>query len=64
MDKSRVSITEAARELKMSPQTVRLLMASGQLRIGDCARRKGCSRTAYFVYRKLLDEEKARRGIA
>jgi hypothetical protein len=64
MKPDRVSISTAAKELHMSPQTVRILMASGQLPIGDCARRKGCRRMGYYVYRKLLDQEKEKRGIA
>lgn len=60
----KVTITEAARELHMDPQTLRYLMAAGKISVGDCGRRPGCKRRFYKIYRKMLDEEKARRGIA
>ena len=46
-----VTIIQAARELHMSPQTLRYMMASGK------------KRGFYKVYRLMLNEEKARRGI-
>ena len=58
-----VTITQAARELHMSPQTLRYMMASGRIAIGDCGRRPGKKRGFYKVFRKMLDAEKERRGI-
>lgn len=56
-----LTVEQAAQELHMTPQTVRYLMMQGKLPIGDAWKkgRRGC----YRVVRKLLDEEKARRGI-
>ena len=58
-----VTITQAARELHMSPQTLRYMMASGKIAVGDCGRRPGKKRGFYKVFRSMLEEEKARRGI-
>ena len=58
-----VTIIQAARELHMSPQTLRYMMASGRIAIGDCGRRPGKKRGFYKVFRKMLDAEKERRGI-
>lgn len=58
-----VTIIQAARELHMSPQTLRYMMASGRITIGDCGRRPGKKRSFYKVFRKMLDAEKERRGI-
>ena len=58
-----VTIIQAARELQMSPQTLRYMMASGKIAVGDCGRRPGKKRGFYKVYRLMLNEEKARRGI-
>jgi len=59
-----VTIIQAARELHMSPQTLRYMMASGKIAVGDCGRRPGKKRGFYKVFRSMLEEEKARRGIA
>ena len=58
-----VTIAQAARELQMSPQTLRYMMASGKIQVGDCGKRPGAKRGFYRVFRKMLDEEKKRRGI-
>ena len=58
-----VTIIQAARELQMSPQTLRYMMASGRIAIGDCGRRPGKKSGCYKVYRSMLEEEKARRCI-
>lgn len=58
-----VPITQAARELHMSPQTLRYLMASGKIDVGDCGRRPGYKRGFYKVFRKMLDAEKEKRGL-
>lgn len=58
-----VTVEQAAAELHMTPQTVRYLMLHGMLPIGDAWIRPGRKRGTYRVNRKLLDEEKERRGI-
>lgn len=58
-----VTITQAARELHMSPQTLRYLMFTGKIDVGDCGRRPGCKRGFYKVFRKMLDAEKEKRGL-
>lgn len=58
-----VTIAQAARELQMSPQTLRYMMVSGKIAVGDCGKRPGAKRGFYRVFRKMLDEEKKRRGI-
>jgi hypothetical protein len=58
-----VTIIQAARELQISPQTLRYMMVSGKIAVGDCGRRPGKKRGFYRVFRKMLDEEKKRRGI-
>lgn len=58
-----VTISQAARELHMSPQTLRYMMASGRIAIGDCGRRPGKKRGFYKVFRSMLEEEKEKRGL-
>ena len=58
-----VSVPQAAKELGMTPQTLRYLMQTGRLQIGDAWKRPGASRGGYKVVRTLLDAEKRRRGI-
>lgn len=58
-----VTVIQAARELQMSPQTLRYMMTSGKIQVGDCGKRPGAKRGFYRVFRKMLDEEKKRRGI-
>lgn len=60
---NRVSVKDAASEMKMSPLTLRYLMASGQLRIGFYSKKPYAKRGNYIIFRKLLDEEKERLGI-
>ena len=58
-----VTIIQAARDLQMSPQTLRYMMASGKIAIGDCGRRPGKKRGFYKVFRSMLVEEKEKRGL-
>ena len=63
-DKNRVSVEQAAKELCMSPMTLRIMMAAHKINVGDCFRRPGAKQRSYRVYRKLLDEAKHERGYA
>ena len=58
-----VTVETAAAELGLTPPTVRYLMLCGKLQIGDAWKREGSRRGTFRVVRKLLDEEKARRGL-
>lgn len=60
---NRVSVKDAASEMKMSPLTLRYLMASGQLQIGFYSKKPYAKRGSYIIFRKLLDAEKERLGI-
>ena len=60
---NRVTVAQASRELKMSPLTLRYLMASGQLKIGFYSKKPYAKRGNYIIYRRLLDLEKERLGI-
>lgn len=62
-DENTVTVAQAAKELHMDAMTVRYLMRSGALRIGDCGRRPGCARSFYRIYRKQLDKAKEERGL-
>ena len=59
----RVSVNEAAKELKMSEPTVRGLMQENKLNIGYALKRPGKSKWGYYIYRNLLDDELKRLGI-
>ena len=56
----RVSVEQAAKELKMGIGTVRALMKYDKLKIGYAIKRDGASKWSYFIFRSLLDEEKKR----
>lgn len=58
-----VTVEEAAKELHMTPATVRYLMATGALNIGDTWMKPGARRRVFRIYREMLDAEKAKRGI-
>lgn len=58
-----VTVKQAAEELEMTETTVRFLMLHGKLPIGDAWRREGTKRGCFKVNRRLLDQEKERRGI-
>lgn len=55
-----VTIAQAAKELGMTPLSLRQLMIQNRLNIGYVYRREGSSKHRFFVYRHLLDEEKRR----
>ena len=58
-----VSVAQASKELRMTPLTLRTLMASGKLNIGFHTKRPDAKRGHYVIYRHLLDAEKRRLGI-
>lgn len=49
----RVTVKQAAKELKMDPQCLRYMMKHGNLPIGHVLE-KG-ERTTYYIYREKLD---------
>ena len=55
-----VTIQQAAKELGMTPLSLRELMAQGRINIGYAYQRHGCGKRKFFIYRHLLDEEKKR----
>ena len=58
-----ITVKQAAAELKMTPATVRYLMLTGSLPIGDAWKKDGAKRACFRVNRHLLDAEKQRRGL-
>lgn len=56
----RVNPIQAAKELNMSPDSVRYLMQINKLPIGYVVKREGKTRHSYIIYRGLLDAEKER----
>lgn len=59
----RVTVKQAAKELRMSILTVQCLMKSGQLPIGYALKKEGKSKYGYYIYRKKLDNVKAELGL-
>ena len=59
----KVRLADAAKELGLSPLTVRGLMIEGKLNIGYALKRDGSSKWSFFIFRKLLDDEKKRLGL-
>lgn len=57
MDTSRVSVEQAAQELKLNVATVRYWIKTGQLPIGRYVRGKGTKRGTYMIFRDKLDRE-------
>ena len=55
-----VTVAQAAKELNMTPLSLRELMAQGRINIGYTYQRPGCGKRKFFIYRHLLDEEKKR----
>lgn len=54
----RVSVKQAAQELNLTPDQVRLRMQYEMLPIGEVFRRKHGKRYQYTIYRGLLDKYK------
>lgn len=52
----RVSVTQAAKELGMSPMAVRIRMERGLLDIGECFPSITGKQTRYYIYRDKLDK--------
>lgn len=63
MDDVRVTSKEAASELHMDVITLRELMKKNELPIGYAIKKEGKSKWGFYIYRKLLDEEKKKLGI-
>jgi hypothetical protein len=59
----KVTVSEAAKELKISESTLRGLMQEGKLNIGYAMKREGKQKWGYWIYRTLLDAEKRRLGL-
>ena len=57
----RVSVKNAARELGVSELTVRGLLQEGKLDIGYALKHE--NRWSYFIWRKPLDDLKAKLGL-
>ena len=60
MNDNTVTIQQAAKELGMTPLSLRELMAQGRINIGYAYQRPGSGKRKFFIYRHLLDEEKKR----
>lgn len=63
MEEIRVQPRQAATELGMDVLNLRELMKIGQLPIGYAVKREGKTKWSFYIYRHLLDAEKARLGI-
>lgn len=63
MEEVRVTPSVAAEELGMSVLTLRGLMQQGKLNIGYALKHEGKKKWSYFIYRKLLNDEKERLGV-
>lgn len=59
-NKPTVTISQAAKELGMTPLSLRELMAQGRINIGYAYKREGSGKRKFFIYRHLLDKEKER----
>lgn len=59
----RVTVKQAAKELRMDVLTVQCLMKNGQLPIGYALKKEGKSRYGYYIYRKKLDNVKEELGL-
>lgn len=59
----RVTVKQAAKELRMDVLTVQYLMKNGQLPIGYALKKEGKSRYGYYIYRKKLDNVKEELGL-
>lgn len=59
----RVTVKQAAKELRMDVLTVQCLMKNGQLPIGYAVKKEGKSRYGYYIYRKKLDNIKEELGL-
>lgn len=55
-----VTVAQAAKELNMTPLSLRQLMIQNRINIGYAYRREGSSKHKFFIYRHLLDAEKRR----
>ena len=51
---TRISVEDAAKELNMSPLTVRYLMQQEKLPIGYAQKRDGCERAYYIIFDELV----------
>ena len=51
----RISVSEAANKLNMTPLTIRVLMQNEKLPIGFVQKRDGCTRAYYIIYKEMVD---------
>lgn len=58
----RVSVKEAAKELKINQEMLRYMMQADKLPIGYAFKKPGSLRWVYVIYRGLLEQYKA--GLA
>lgn len=56
MESQRVSVSEAARILGMSPDTVRYRLKKGDLPIGDCCKSRSGNTNRFYIFRSKLEE--------
>ena len=60
MDSNIVPVMQAAKELKMTPLSLRQLMIHNRINVGYVYQREGSTKHKFFIYRHLLDKEKER----
>lgn len=58
-----VSVAQAAKELEITPLTLRWLMAAGKIDLGYCVDRPGQYRRHFIIYRESLEKVKKERGL-
>lgn len=56
----RVSVKEAAEELKLNQEMLRYMMQADKLPIGCAFKKPGSKRWVYVIYRGLLEQYKAK----
>lgn len=61
MESNRVSVTQAAKELGLAPQGVRVQMLRGELDIGRVVRSVTGNGKRFLIYRDKLDKELGKR---
>ena len=58
MSNPHMTVSEAAKELNMSPMLIRELMKRERLPIGYALKREGKGRWYFVIYRKLVEEHR------
>ena len=59
----KITVADAAKQLGLTPLTVRGLMQEGRLNIGYAIKHKNSSKWTYYIFEKLLEDEKKRLGL-